>query len=36
MGGHVNKRFGNVVGWTTAVVLLGLNLVFFVMPFLRT
>ena len=28
MGKHVNKPLGNVIGWTTAVVLLGLNLVF--------
>jgi NRAMP (natural resistance-associated macrophage protein)-like metal ion transporter len=35
MGEHVNKGFGNVVGWTTAFVLLGLNLLFFVMPFVR-
>jgi len=35
MGGHVNGRFGNIVGWTTAGVLLVMNLLFFVMPFVK-
>jgi Mn2+/Fe2+ NRAMP family transporter len=34
MGEHVNKAFGNVIGWTTAVVLLGMNAVFLGMSFL--
>ena len=33
MGEHVNKRFGNIVGWTTAVVLLGMNAIFLGMSF---
>jgi Mn2+/Fe2+ NRAMP family transporter len=35
MGEHRNKPFGNIVGWATAVILLGMNLLFFVTPFLR-
>jgi Mn2+/Fe2+ NRAMP family transporter len=35
MGEYVNKGFANAIGWATAIVLLGLNLLFFVMPFLR-
>jgi Mn2+/Fe2+ NRAMP family transporter len=35
MGEHVNGKLGNAVGWTTAIVLLGLNLAFFVMPFIK-
>lgn len=31
MGEHVNGRFGNVIGWTTAGALLAMNLLFFVM-----
>jgi len=34
MGKHVNKALGNVIGWSTAGILLLMNLVFFVMPFL--
>jgi len=28
MGAHVNKALGNLIGWTTAVVLLGMNAIF--------
>jgi Mn2+/Fe2+ NRAMP family transporter len=35
MDEHVNGRFGNIVGWTTAGVLLVMNLLFFAMPFIR-
>jgi Mn2+/Fe2+ NRAMP family transporter len=28
MGEHVNKGFGNIIGWATAVVLLGMNGIF--------
>jgi Mn2+/Fe2+ NRAMP family transporter len=34
MGAQINKPFGNVVGWATAVVLLGMNIVFLGMSFL--
>jgi NRAMP (natural resistance-associated macrophage protein)-like metal ion transporter len=33
MGEHVNKSFGNIIGWTTAVVLLGMNGIFLGMSF---
>jgi len=33
MGIHVNKRLGNVIGWSTAVVLLAMNAVFLGMSF---
>jgi Mn2+/Fe2+ NRAMP family transporter len=33
MGEHVNRPFGNILGWTTAVVLLGMNAVFLGMSF---
>jgi Mn2+/Fe2+ NRAMP family transporter len=33
MGVHVNKRFGNIVGWATALVLLGMNAIFLGMSF---
>jgi Mn2+/Fe2+ NRAMP family transporter len=36
MGEHVNGRLGNAIGWTTAGVLLLMNLAFFVAPFLRS
>jgi NRAMP (natural resistance-associated macrophage protein)-like metal ion transporter len=35
MGDRVNKLLGNAVGWTTALVLMGMNLLFFIMPFVR-
>ena len=35
MGGRVNKTFGNLVGWTTAVSLLAMNLLFFSMSLFR-
>jgi Mn2+/Fe2+ NRAMP family transporter len=28
MGAHVNRPLGNIIGWTTAAVLLGMNAVF--------
>jgi NRAMP (natural resistance-associated macrophage protein)-like metal ion transporter len=34
MGERVNKPLGNLIGWATAGILLVMNLVFFVMPFL--
>jgi Mn2+/Fe2+ NRAMP family transporter len=34
MGNHVNGRVGNIVGWTTAIVLIAMNFLFFLMPFL--
>jgi len=34
MGGHVNKPFGNIVGWATATVLLAMNAVFLGMSIL--
>ena len=34
MGKHVNRPFGNVIGWATAGTLLVMNLVFFIMPFI--
>jgi NRAMP (natural resistance-associated macrophage protein)-like metal ion transporter len=33
MGEHVNKPFGNILGWSTAVVLLGMNAIFLGMSF---
>jgi Mn2+/Fe2+ NRAMP family transporter len=33
MGIHVNKRLGNIIGWSTAVILLGMNAVFLGMSF---
>ncbi|MCX7023863.1 MAG: Nramp family divalent metal transporter [Spirochaetes bacterium] len=36
MGDYVNGKIGNAVGWATAAILLGLNLLFFVMPFVKT
>jgi len=35
MGDRVNGRLGNAVGWTTAAALMGMNALFFAMPFLR-
>jgi NRAMP (natural resistance-associated macrophage protein)-like metal ion transporter len=35
MGGHVNRFFGNLVGWGTAIVLLGMNAVFLAMSIFR-
>jgi len=34
MGQHVNKPLGNAIGWSTAGILLLMNLVFFIMPFI--
>jgi NRAMP (natural resistance-associated macrophage protein)-like metal ion transporter len=34
MGEHVNKPFGNIIGWSTAIVLLGMNALFLGMSIL--
>jgi NRAMP (natural resistance-associated macrophage protein)-like metal ion transporter len=35
MGERVNGTLGNAVGWATAIVLMGMNLLFFVLPFVK-